>query len=401
MPIQVYRGASWLLAKILHSRHRTKNMLVIFQCLLILGFPIFSIWFCKRYPIGKWLSPVVLCYAIGIIIANVTNLPIQEEVSTQFSEISILLAIPLLLYSTDIAAWLKYARSTVLSFALCMISAILVSVLMAFLFQNSFEDTPTYAGMMLGLFTGGAPNMQAVGMMLEAESEDFVLLNAADIFIGGCYLIFLTSVAHRFFGTFLPDFQLNEEMSNQSKDIVSSENKNIVSYLIALGITILVVGVAVGITLALTGALKSVVLIILLLTTFAIGLSFFPFFRNLKGSFELGEYFLLVFCVAIGLLADFGSIWEKGGMVILYMASVWLTIVALHSLFSYFFKIDRDTLMITATAAIYGPVFVGQVASAIGNRALIFSGMATGLIGYALGNYLGVGLAKLLELWLY
>ncbi|MEM6700469.1 MAG: DUF819 family protein, partial [Bacteroidota bacterium] len=342
-------------------------MLALLQCLLIMGFPIFSIWFCKRYAIGKWLSPVVLCYAIGIMIANMTKLPIQEEVSTQFSEISILLAIPLLLYSTDIVTWLKYARSTVLSFVLCVLSAIVVSVLMAFLYQSYFEDTPTYAAMMLGLFTGGAPNMQAVGMMLDAQSEDFVLLNAADIFIGGCYLIFLTSVAHRFFGTFLPDFQQNEEIQKvQETTIIAS--KKLTSYFIAFGITVLVVGAAVGITFALTGALKSVVLIILLLTTFAIGLSFFPFFRNLKGSFELGEYFLLVFCVAIGLLADFESIWAKGGMVILYMASVWLTIVALHSLLAYFFKIDRDTLMITATAAIYGPVFVGQIASAIGNR---------------------------------
>ncbi|MEL6944557.1 MAG: DUF819 family protein, partial [Bacteroidota bacterium] len=181
---------------------------------------------------------------------------------------------------------------------------------------------------------------------------------------------------------------------------IASKAEGFGSYLLAFGITILVVGAAVGITFVLTGALKAVVLIILLLTTFAIILSFFPFFRNLKGSFELGEYFLLVFCVAIGLLADFGSIWEKGGMVILYMASVWLSIVALHSFLAYFFKIDRDTLMITATAAIYGPVFVGQIASAINNRTLIFSGMATGLIGYALGNYLGVGLVYLLEGWL-
>jgi len=374
-------------------------MLAILQCLLILGFPIFSLWFCKRYAIGKWLSPVVLCYAIGILIANLTAFPIQEALSTQFSEISILFAIPLLLYSTDVVAWLKYAKSTVLSFFLCVLSAILVNFVMALLYQDYFDNTATYAGMMLGLFTGGAPNMQAVGMMLEAKSEDFVLLNAADIFIGGCYLIFLTSIAHRFFGTFLPNFKSSSEISNNHSTI-ASKAEGFGSYLLAFGITILVVGAAVGITFVLTGALKAVVLIILLLTTFAIILSFFPFFRNLKGSFELGEYFLLVFCVAIGLLADFGSIWEKGGMVILYMASVWLSIVALHSFLAYFFKIDRDTLMITATAAIYGPVFVGQIASAINNRTLIFSGMATGLIGYALGNYLGVGLVYLLEGWL-
>ncbi|MEM0993679.1 MAG: DUF819 family protein [Bacteroidota bacterium] len=366
----------------------------ILQILLIVLFPALSIWLVQRLRIGSWLSPVVLCYGIGITMANVGNFPIQTDISTQFSEVTILFAIPLLLYATDIPAWLKYARTTLLSFALCVLAAIIASVGMALVYQSYFEQTPRYAGMMLGLFTGGAPNMQAVGMMLEAKSEDFVLLNAADIFIGGCYLLFLTSVAHRFFGRFLPNFQAEQYHSTEE---IAERKPSLVSYLSAFVLTILVVAAAVGLTLLLTGALNSVVLIILLLTTFAIGLSFVPKIRQLGGSFQLGEYFLLMFCVAIGLLADFTSIWEKGGMVILYMASVWLSIAFLHTLGAYFFRIDRDTLMVTATACIYGPVFVGQVASAIGNRTLVFSGIATGLVGYALGNYLGLGLAYLLE----
>ena len=58
---------------------------------------------------------------------------------------------------------------------------------------------------------------------------------------------------------------------------------------------------------------------------------------------------------------------------------------------------DRDTLIITSTAAIFGPVFIGPVANAIGNRELITIGIALGLIGYAIGNYLGLGLAFILK----
>ena len=54
-------------------------------------------------------------------------------------------------------------------------------------------------------------------------------------------------------------------------------------------------------------------------------------------------------------------------------------------------------VMITSTAAIYGPVFVGQIASAIGNKKLIFTGIALGLLGFAVGNYLGIGLAYILK----
>ncbi|MEL6942919.1 MAG: hypothetical protein AAFO82_09640, partial [Bacteroidota bacterium] len=70
---------------------------------------------------------------------------------------------------------------------------------------------------------------------LEAKSEDFVLLNAADIFIGGCYLIFLTSIAHRFFGTFLPNFKSSSEISNNHSTI-ASKAEGFGSYLLAFGI---------------------------------------------------------------------------------------------------------------------------------------------------------------------
>jgi len=53
--------------------------------------------------------------------------------------------------------------------------------------------------------------------------------------------------------------------------------------------------------------------------------------------------------------------------------------------------------MITSTAALYGPAFIGQIASVINNRQLVFSGMATSLVGLAMGNYIGVGVANLLR----
>ena len=58
---------------------------------------------------------------------------------------------------------------------------------------------------------------------------------------------------------------------------------------------------------------------------------------------------------------------------------------------------DQDTLIITSTAAIFGPAFIGPVANAIGNRGIITIGIALGLIGYGIGNYLGLGLSFILN----
>ena len=54
-------------------------------------------------------------------------------------------------------------------------------------------------------------------------------------------------------------------------------------------------------------------------------------------------------------------------------------------------------MIITSTAAIYGPAFIGPVANAIKNRDMIVPGITMGLLGYAIGNYIGIGIAMLLR----
>ncbi len=373
--------------------------MLIFQILLILLGPLLAIYLVKWIRLEKWLSPVVLAYGLGIILANISTLPMDKAISTTFSEATILLAIPMLLYATDLRAWFRYAPKTILSFALCVASGVVASLLVAFLFPVTKFDNWMISGMLVGVYTGGIPNMQAIGLALGAEEELYVLMNGADIFCGGIYLLFLTSVAHRFLGWFLPDFEGEKGMQEESP-VEAGTKITWRGTGEAFGLTILIIAASVGLTLLVTGALKSSSLIILLLTSFSVLVSFIPRVRAIEGAFEWGEYLLLMFCIAVGLLSDFSEIWNGGGEVVWYTALVLSITVAFHFFLSALFRIDRDTTLITSTAALYGPVFIGQVASSIRNRTLIFSGMATGLVGFAIGNYLGIGVACLLRWWL-
>ena len=53
--------------------------------------------------------------------------------------------------------------------------------------------------------------------------------------------------------------------------------------------------------------------------------------------------------------------------------------------------------IITSASAICSPPFVPVVAAALKNRAVIISGLTTGIIGYALGNYLGITMAYVVK----
>ena len=141
----------------------------------------------------------------------------------------------------------------------------------------------------------------------------------------------------------------------------------------------------------------SVAVIILTVTTGGLALSFIDKVRDMPGSFELGEYILLIFCVAIGTLADVSMLAEAGGPLVLYGAVALYGALLMHFILAGLFRIDVDTVMITSTAAIFGPAFVGPIAGVLGNRKIVTSGLATGLVGYAIGNYLGLAVAALLK----
>ena len=334
-----------------------------------------------------------------MIVGNLPGFSIDTELAHQFSEVTVLLAIPLLLFSTDIPAWLRHAPQTLLAFGLCVLSGLVASTVVAFNFPLEGFENWMVSGMLVGVYTGGTPNMQAIGMALNAGEEVYVLLNAADIFCGGLYLLFLVSVAHRFLGWFLPDFEGDRGLDSTEESTAGGRWRWL-DLGMALGLTLLIIGTSLGLVWALTGGLKASSWIILLLTAGSIAASFSPRVRSWRGAFEAGEYFLLMFCVAIGSLSNFQEMLAGSTSIIPFTASVLLLTVALHFALSALFRIDRDTTLITSSAALYGPVFIGQIASVIGNRTLGFSGMATGLIGYALGNFLGIGMAALLQLWL-
>ena len=75
---------------------------------------------------------------------------------------------------------------------------------------------------------------------------------------------------------------------------------------------------------------------------------------------------------------------------LLYVALVYFGSLFVHILLSIVFRIDADTVIITSTAMIYSPPFVPVVASALRNKDIIISGLTTGIIGYVIGNYLGI-----------
>ena len=362
----------------------------------ILTYPVLLNWGEKRYKIINFISPIIICYATGLVFANQPFFTINTELVTTVTEIAVPLAIPLLLFSTNFRQWLGGAKGTIISFVLCVISVMIMATLGAFIFKDSLNETWKVAGMVVGVYTGGTPNMSAIGLSLEVPEETFILLNASDLVWGASYLLFLMTLAKPIFAKVLPrsvgvPFGADEESSG-------SGNTSVINLLIMFGIAVLIVGASVGLSLLFFDKL-SAIFILLFVTTVGIALSFNNTIHSKPGSYQLGDYFLLVFCLALGCLADVSLLVASAAQTLLFTGFVMMGAIILHVVLASFFKIDRDTVIITSVAGIYGPAFVGPMAKVLNNKNVVLAGMTTGLIGYALGNYLGIGLALLLEHW--
>lgn len=241
--------------------------------------------------------------------------------------------------------------------------------------------------MLTGLYTGGTPNLNAIGLALDAGRSTIALVNAVDLVVGGTYLLFLLSFAKKVYSIFLKPEE--EIVPNLGEESASESGIRPISRF-GIGLALAVVGfiLSIGVSILVSGGI-SLPILLLGISSWGIGISFSKKVRNLN-TYTFGSYFILIFSVAIGYLADLRSLVNDAPVVFVIVLSTMSGAILLHLLFGILFRIPVDTWIITSVSSIYGPVFVPPVAAAIRNQGVLILGILTGLVGYAVGNYLGL-----------
>lgn len=353
----------------------------------------------KKFKPIDWLSPVVWCYACGILLGNMPGNQWPQDVARTLSEVSVMLALPLLLLSTDLWGWCKLAKTTIFSFVLLIVCVCLVSYVVGVAFKDYDPEVWKMAGMLVGVYVGGTANLTAIGKILEVREEAFIMLNAVDLLLGGMYLLFIMSLGVRILTKLLPPFN-HEGIDEGEMDLLHWRQLTLGKKALHSVILLVMAGVFVGISVFISRALTGEDvpgIIILGLTTFALMLSFNKKIRHFEGSQELGQYLLLVFCVGIGSLANVSQLFSGSLWYFVFTALIMFGSIILHFLCCFFLKIDRDTAIITSMAGIFGPAFVAPMSQVLKNKSVLVSGVTTGLVGIAVGNFVGVAVAYLLK----
>jgi uncharacterized membrane protein len=339
--------------------------------------PVGLLYACKRSNFLNKFGTVALAYVLGIVLGNIGMItPAFKPVQDNFTSVTIALALPLLLFSINLKQWSRLALKTGL------------------------------AGLMVGVYIGGTANMAAIMKALNGSPDTFILVNAYDIILCIFYFIFLITTAQRFVGRFLIPFKPKEEHVHLSNEVDDFDGWDAYigigkwKVMFPLFISILLSGAIVGMAMLLKPLFPAdyqMAGIILCITLFSILLSLIPYVNRIQKTFQSGMYLIVVFCIVVGSMADFRMFSFNSLYIAAYIVLVILGSLALQIGFSKLFRIDTDTTLITSTAFIFSAPFVPTVANAFKNKEIILSGITIGIIGYTVGNFLGITLAYMLR----
>jgi uncharacterized membrane protein len=419
---------------------------MILLVLFYFTFPLVIIYLCKQWSFLQKMGSIVLAYGFGLLIGSTgifpqgsdgyrlalqgkSSLP-KTEVETLISQgkatekdlfvnqiasvqdiipsIVVPLAFPLLLFSLNLKRWIRYARKGFISVVLALVSGLVMVTAGFFIWKDSIPESWKLAGMFEGIYAGGTPNFVAIKMALNVDANLFVIVSTYDMIVGAFLVLFFITVAPRIFRFILPPFEESKGITGHEEEI-ESQTENLEDYsgmfkkgvflplLGALGISILIFAFSGGLALLLP-RLPMMVVVILSITTLGLLLSLLKSINGIEKTFQLGMYLILVFSLTVASMANIRTMFGIGMLnLILFITWCYFGSLVLHIILAKIFRIDADNFLITSAAFIFSPPFVPLVANALKNKDVIVTGITGGIIGYIVGNYMGVALAYFLK----
>lgn len=395
--------------------------LTVIAIIIIFCLPVPIVWLTRRNKILGAIGAIACCYIVGFALSTIGLSPVDYDkgLTTTIAYVLVALSIPLILFSIDLRAVKKLTKSVIIGYSMCIVSVIAVAVAMFFITLNFFPSA-NLSAMIVGLYTGGTPNMNAIGASMNADSSVLSAANVSDTLVGGIYFLFLISIGPKVYRFLLnrrkkplesavatpmaeegAENEQEEVNSAHAKDdftfgISIKDKKSILKLLGAFGIAVACLGVGALLEFVIEGTVGENLLYILLsVSVLGVALSFVKPIREIKGQYTLGMYLILMFSLALSMSIDWSVFLTDILPTLAFFACAQVCTIIIHAILCAICRVDGDTAIITSTAGIYGPPFIAPAAKATGRSDLIAPGVICGAAGLAIGTLLGVGIGQL------
>jgi len=369
---------------------------------VLLGAILFATWITKRYTWAARFSVVLwiifgaaLCSNLGIIPGDAPLYGATVGFAVPFAVCVILFTVRL----SDIRdAGLPMLAAFVLAAIGTVLGVIIASLALDPLLSKVLaEESWKIAGPYTGTYIGGSLNFFALWTGLDMGQPDLLAAaNAVDnLTLFPLYAIWMIVpawlagkyvVAPRWKPHHVADTGAPTETPKPPLDPAQ------VAALVFLAVAVM--AVSTWIKAALIDPVAPAVPTILVITTLALAVGQVPAVRRLAGAWEIGDLAFYLFFAAVGAMIDIYQAVVLSPVLFLYV----LVIMAVHFSWVYgmgrLLRMDLGVLTIASVATKAGPPLVLPVAEAKGWRHLVLPGIILGMLGYAIGNYVGFAVAN-------
>jgi uncharacterized membrane protein len=409
------------------SQYRVAGMITDpFAVLVVLAAVVYvSIVLDQQFKLFRALGSVLVAILLGMALSNAGFLPDTSPTYDFLGSTGVSVAIVLILLTVDVRSVFSAGPKMLAAFLIGAAGTAMGAASAAFVFRDEVgPETWKLAGQYTGTYTGGGVNFAALGRAFETSSDMFSAAVAADVAITAIWLIACLSLP-----VLLSRGGSGEGRRASSADELSpSVPGSVPDSAAALESDLEEAGEAVGVagissdlreslhstvtpvSLAEAAALVTLgaglvwfagvlaaswpVPEVLLLTTLVLLVAQVPAIKELSGSAMWGNYLLHLFLAANGAQSVIANIFRIGPAVFYFAAAT----VAVHGIVIFgigrLFRIDAPTLAVASQANIGGPASAMALAGTRGYTDLLLPGIAVGLAGYAVGNYMGFLIAS-------
>lgn len=371
----------------------------------------------------KWASKVtgaIIGLILAMFLANIRVIPTEAATYDIVWGYVVPLGIPLLLFNANIKKiWRESGRMLVI-FLLSSIGT-LIGVFVSFmLLKNHIPDLYKMAAMMTGSYIGGGVNFAAMAESFGTGSEWVSALVVADNLLMAVYFFVLLAIPSiEFFRKKFTHPHIDEvesKVDTKEGETLAAQywgRKDISLRDIAFGVALsfVIVWVSTEISNFLGSVIPTGNFVLdlfngflgnkyLMITTITVLLATFApnFMSNIHGAQEIGTFLIYIFLVVIGVPASLQLIFTKAPLLLLFTGIIVAINMIISLVLGKIFKFNLEEILLASNANIGGPTTAAAMAIAKGWNKLIGPSILSGILGYVIGNYLGIFMGNLLHL---
>lgn len=349
----------------------------------------------EKTRIGQRVSGVMFVIAFTVALANLGVIPASAPAYDAIWTYMVPMAVALFLVKADLVSIVVEGGRTLVAFLFGAVGVMAGAWLGAALLDLGPHEAE-YAAVFSATYVGGSLNFAAVAEAIGFRDPTSLAAGVAiDNVVGLAYLLMVGAIAG--WSVFQLRFAWRAGLLTQAAtgDDGVQRAPTVVDLALLLGLAAL----ACAAGSAMAGMLGQANYSILFITVLMVAMATLGrrWLAPIVGAELVATIFMYLFFALLGAGANLGAMLGAAPALFAYVLVIFLVHIAFVLAGARLCRLNYGEIVIASTACIGGPSIAVAYAVLFGWRRLAVPAIATGVLGYVLGNFVGIGIFRLLE----